>query len=45
MTDWDQLGVLGLSSKMFNDSTSFKESYVTSSSSSFRRESVTTKVM
>jgi len=45
LTDWDQLGVLGLSSKMFNDSTSFKESYVTSSSSSFRRESVTTKVM
>jgi len=45
LTDWDNMGILGLSSKMFNDSTSFKESYVSSSASSFRRESVSTKVM
>jgi len=44
ISEWDGMGVLGLSSKMFKESTSQQESYL-SSSSFMRRESVTTKVM
>lgn len=48
INEWDDMGILGLTSKMFNDSTSFKEGFISSTSSSnsyMRRESVTTKVM
>jgi len=42
------MGILGLSSKMFKESTQQKEGYMSvsaSSSSYIRRESVTTKMM
>lgn len=46
ITEWDQMGILGLSSRMFNECTTRKEGLMNSSSSSYlRRESVTTKVM
>jgi hypothetical protein len=49
ITEWDQMGILGLSSKMFKESTNQKESYLassTNSSSSYmRKESFSTKVM
>jgi len=48
INEWDDMGILGLTSKMFKDSTTFKEGFISSTSSSnsyMRRESVTTKVM
>lgn len=46
ITEWDGMGILGLSSKMFKDSSTNQQGGFSSSSSSFmRRESVTTKVM
>jgi hypothetical protein len=47
ITEWDQMGVLGLSSKMFKESTNKKETMFSSSSSSsfMRKESFTAKVM
>lgn len=48
INEWDDMGILGLSSKMFKESTTFKEGFISSTSSSnsyMRRESVTTKVM
>jgi len=46
ITEWDGMGILGLSSKMFKDSSMNQQDGFASSSSSFmRRESVTTKVM
>jgi len=46
ITEWDGMGVLGLSSKMFKDSSGHQDGFISSSSNSFmRRESVTTKVM
>lgn len=44
LSSWDNLGILGLSSKMYSDTSSMKER-VYSSSSTFRRESVTTHAM
>jgi len=44
ITEWDDMGILGLSSKMFKDSSSLQQDSF-SSSSFMRRESVTTKVM
>lgn len=46
ITEWDGMGVLGLSSKMFKDSSGHQDGFISTSSNSFmRRESVTTKVM
>jgi len=48
INEWDDMGILGLSSKMFKESTQQKEGYMSvsaSSSSYIRRESVTTKMM
>jgi len=44
---WDEMGILGLSSKLMNQSSMMKEGFITSSSTNsyVRRESVTTKVM
>jgi len=44
ISEWDDMGILGLSSKMFKDS-SVQQQDSFSSSSFMRRESVTTKVM
>jgi hypothetical protein len=46
ITEWDGMGILGLSSKMFKDSSvNQQDGFMSSSSSFMRRESVTTKVM
>lgn len=49
INEWDDLGILGLSSKMFKESNLQKEGFMSvssaSSSSYIRRESVTTKMM